>query len=247
MVKNGVDQTVVEGAADMAYAIPAISVEVQNPKVGVPVLWFRSVGHSHTAFVVESFIDELAHAAKKDPYEFRHSLLTDDPRRIAVLEEVAKRSNWGSPMAAGKGRGIASHHSFGSYTAHVAEVAVAKDGSIKVERVVCAIDCGQIVNPDTIKAQMEGAVSFALSAALYGAITFKNGRVQQGNFDDYQILRLNDAPAIEVYLVTGQGPQGGVGESGVPSVAPAVFNAVFAATGKRVRRLPVRTDDLKTS
>jgi isoquinoline 1-oxidoreductase beta subunit len=247
LVKNGVDPTVVEGAADMIYAIPAISVEVQSPTIGVPVLWFRSVGHSHNAFVVESFIDELAHVAKKDPYEFRHSLLTSDPRRIAVLEEVAKRSNWGSPMPPGKGRGIASHSSFGSYVAHVAEVAVSKDGTIKVERLVCAIDCGQIVNPDTIKAQLEGAASFALSAAFYGAITFKNGRVQQGNFDDYQILRLNDAPAIEVYLVEGNGPQGGVGEPGVPTVAPAVFNAVFAATGKRVRKLPVRTDDLKTS
>ncbi len=247
MVKDGVDPTVVEGAADMIYDIPAISVEVHSPKIDVPVLWFRSVGHSHNAFVVECFIDELAHAAKKDPYEFRRALLTSDPRRIAVLEEVAKRSNWGSPMPAGKGRGIASHHSFGTYVAHVAEVAVAKDGAIKVERVVCAIDCGQIINPDTIKAQLEGATSFALSAALYGAITFKNGRVQQGNFDDYPLVRLNEAPAIEVYIVEGKGPQGGVGEPGVPTVAPALFNAVFAATGKRVRRLPVRTEDLKTT
>ena len=247
MVKDGVDPTVVEGAADMIYDIPSISVEVQSPKIGVPVLWFRSVGHSHNAFVVECFIDELAHAAKRDPYEFRRALLTSDPRRIAVLEEVAKRSNWGSPMLAGKGRGIASHHSFGTYVAHVAEVAVAKDGSIKVERLVCAVDCGQIINPDTIKAQLEGAASFALSAAFYGAITFKNGRVQQGNFDDYQLIRLNEAPAIEVYIVEGKGPQGGVGEPGVPTVAPAVFNAVFAATGTRVRRLPVRTDDLKTT
>ncbi len=247
LVKDGVDQTVVEGAADMIYAIPNISVEVNSPKLGVPVLWFRSVGHSHNAFVVESFIDELAHAARKDPYQFRHSLLTSDPRRIAVLEEVAKRSNWGSPLPAGKGRGIASHHSFGSYIAHVAEVSVSKEGAVKVERVVCAIDCGQIVNPDTIKAQMEGAVSFALSAAFYGAITFKNGRVEQSNYHDYELLRLNDAPAIEVYIVPGNGPQGGVGEPGVPTVAPAVFNAVFAATGKRVRRLPLRTEDLKTS
>ena len=247
MVKDGVDPTVVEGAADMIYDIPAISVEVQSPKIDVPVLWFRSVGHSHNAFVVECFIDELAYAAKKDPYEFRRALLTSDPRRIAVLEEVAKRSNWGSPMSSGKGRGIASHHSFGTYVAHVAEVAVAKDGSIKVERMVIAVDCGQIINPDTIKAQFEGAASFALSAALYGAITFKNGRVQQGNFDDYQLVRLNEAPAIEVYLVEGKGPQGGVGEPGVPTVAPAVCNAVFAATGKRVRRLPVRTEDLKTT
>lgn len=247
LVKDGVDQTVVEGAADMIYEIPAISVEVQSPKSDVPVLWFRSVGHSHNAFVVECFMDELAHAAKKDPYEFRRALLTSDPRRIAVLEEVAKRSNWGSPMPAGKGRGIASHHSFGTYVAHVAEVAVAKDGSIKVERMVIAVDCGQIINPDTIKAQFEGAASFALSAALYGAITFKNGRVQQGNFDDYQLVRLNEAPAIEVYIVEGKGPQGGVGEPGVPTVAPAVCNAVFAATGKRIRRLPVRTEDLKTT
>ncbi len=247
MVKDGVDPTVVEGAADMIYDIPAISVEVQSPKIGVPVLWFRSVGHSHNAFVVECFIDELAHAAKKDPYEFRRALLTSDPRRIAVLEEVAKRANWGSPMPAGKGRGIASHLSFGTYVAHVAEVAVAKDGSITVERLVCAVDCGQVINPDTIKAQMEGAANFALTAALYGAITFKNGRVQQGNFDDYQLIRLNEAPPIEVYIVEGKGSQGGVGEPGVPTVAPAVFNAVFAATGKRVRRLPVRTEDLKTT
>ena len=150
-------------------------------------------------------------------------------------------------MPAGKGRGIASHLSFGTYVAHVAEVAVAKDGTITVERLVCAVDCGQVINPDTIKAQMEGAANFALTAALYGAITFKNGRVQQGNFDDYQLIRLNEVPAIEVYIVEGKGSQGGVGEPGVPTVAPAVFNAVFAATGKRVRRLPVRTEDLKTT
>jgi isoquinoline 1-oxidoreductase beta subunit len=244
MIKNGVDETSVEGAADMTYAIPAISVELHSPKIGVPVLWWRSVGHSHNAFVVESFVDELAHAAGKDPFQVRRALLDKDPRRKAVLETVAEKAGWGKPLPAGKGRGIAVHHSFGSYVAQVAEVAVAKDGSLRVERVVCAIDCGQIVNPDTIRAQMEGAIIFALSAVLYGAITLRNGRVQQGNFDDYAVVRCHEAPAIEVHIVPG-GPQGGVGEPGVPPLAPAVANAIFAATGKRLRRLPIRPEDLR--
>ncbi|MDF1555751.1 MAG: molybdopterin-dependent oxidoreductase, partial [Deferrisomatales bacterium] len=202
-------------------------------------LWWRSVGHSHTAFVVESFLDELAAAAGKDPYGFRRALLTADPRRLAVLDLAAKGAGWGGPAPTGRHRGIAVHKSFGSYVAQVAEISVDAKGRVRVHRVVCAVDCGTVVNPDTVAAQMEGAIIFGLSAALYGEISFQNGQVREANFDDYPMVRLSDSPEIEVHIVPSEAPPSGVGEPGLPPIAPAVANAVFAATGTRVRRLPL--------
>jgi len=247
MIKDGVDGTSVEGAADMPYAIPNIYVDLHSPKLPVPTLWWRSVGHSHTAFVVESFLDELAHAAGKDPYELRRALLAKSPRHLRVLNLVAEKAKWGSPLAAGHARGIAVHDSFGSFTAYVAEVSVSSQGELTVHRMTCAVDCGPIVNPDTIKAQIEGAVIFGLTAALRGEITLANGRVQQSNFHDYPMLRIHEVPEVEVHIVPSTDKQGGIGEPGVPCVAPAVGNAIFAATGKRIRRLPIRTQDLKNA
>ena len=207
--------------------------------------WWRSVGHSHTAFVVESFMDELAHAAGKDPYEFRVALLKNHPRNLGVLKLAAEKSGWGKPLPAGHTRGIAVHESYGSIVSQVAEVSVKPDGKVTVHKVVCAIDCGKIVNPDTIKAQMEGGIVFGLSAALHDEITFKNGRVEQSNFNDYPMLRMEEMPVVEVYIVDSEKAPGGVGEPGVPPIAPAVCNAIFASTGKRVRSLPIRPADLK--
>lgn len=241
MVKNGIDESSVEGAAEIPYAIPNIQVDLHTPKLLVPVLWWRSVGHSHTAFVVESFMDEAAHAAGKDPFAFRRALLAKHPRNRGVLELAAAKAGWGKPLPAGRGRGIAVHESFGSFIAQVAEVSVDRKGAIRVHKVVCAIDCGRIVNPDTIRAQMESGIVFGLSAALHGAITFKNGRVEQDNFDGYPVVRMNESPAIEVHIMPSTEPPGGVGEPGVPPIAPAVGNAVFAATGVRLRALPFST------
>ena len=239
MVKNGIDAASVEGAQDIPYAIPNLFVDLHSPKIGVPVLWWRSVGHSHTAFVVESFIDEVAHAAKKDPFEFRRALLADKPRHRGVLELVAEKAGWGKPLQAGHSRGIAVHESFGSFIAQVAEVSVSPEGKVRVHWVVCAIDCGRIVNPDTIAAQMESGIVFGLSAALHGAITLKDGRVEQSNFHDYPLLRINEMPQVQVHIAPSREAPGGVGEPGVPPIAPAVANAVFAATGARVRTLPM--------
>ena len=245
LMKEGIDQTSVEGAADTPYAIPNILVDLHSPKIGVPVQWWRSVGHSHTAFVVESFIDELAHAAGKDPYEFRVALLKNHPRNLGVLKLAAEKSGWGKPLPVGHTRGIAVHESFGSIISQVAEVSVKPDGKVTVHKVVCAIDCGKTVNPDTIKAQMEGGIVFGLSAALHDEITFKNGRVEQSNFNDYPMLRMEEMPVVEVYIVDSKEAPGGVGEPGVPPIAPAVCNAIFASTGKRIRSLPIRPADLK--
>ncbi|HYE36373.1 xanthine dehydrogenase family protein molybdopterin-binding subunit [Methylocaldum sp.] len=246
MVREGVDVSSVEGAADLPYAVSNIRVDLHSPKLDIPVLWWRSVGHSHTAFVVESFIDEVAHAAGKDPYRFRYELLTKYPRHRGVLDLAAKKAGWGSALPKGRGRGIAVHSSFGSYVAQVAEVSV-EDGKARVHRVVCAIDCGQVVNPDTIAAQMESGIVWALSAALYGEITLNNGEVEQNNFSDYPILRIDGMPAVEVHIVPSREPPSGVGEPGVPPLAPAVANALFAATGKRIRSLPLSKHDLKTA
>ena len=245
MVKDGIDGASVEGAADLAYAVPNLYVDLHSPRPGVPVLWWRSVGHSHTAFVVESFIDELAHAAGKDPFEYRRGLLAHHPRHKGVLELAAAKAGWGKPLPAGRGRGIAVHESFGSFVAQVAEVSMSPRGQVKVHRVVAAVDCGQYVNPDTIAAQIEGGVAFGLSAALHGQITLKGGRVVQSNFHDYEVLRLNEMPEVEVHILPSGEKPGGVGEPGVPPVAPAVANAVFALTGSRVRRLPIRPEDVK--
>jgi len=244
-VKDGIDQTSVEGASDLPYAVPNVQVELHSPRLPVPVLWWRSVGHSHTAFVVESFVDELAAAAGKDPYAFRRGLLAKHPRHLGVLDLAAERAGWGKPAPAGRHRGIAVHKSFGSYVAQVAEVSLDDRGKIRVHRVVCAIDCGSVVNPDTVAAQMEGGIIFGLSAALYGEITLEKGRVRQANFDDYPMVRLSDSPEIEVHIVPSGEPPSGVGEPGVPPLAPAVANAVFAATGKRLRRLPLTPERVR--
>jgi isoquinoline 1-oxidoreductase beta subunit len=242
MVKDGVDATSVEGAADSPYlaAIPVHRIDLHSPKSPIPVLWWRSVGHSHTAFAVESFIDELAHAAKKDPLEYRRDLLPADSRERRALDLAAEKFGWGKSLPKGHGAGIAVHQSFGSYVAQIAEVSIDDKKQIKVHRVVCAIDCGPTVNPLTIEAQMQSGIAFGLSAALHSEITFKDGKVEQSNFNNYQVLRLNEMPNVEVHIVASTDKMGGVGEPGTPPIAPAVANAVFAATGKRLRQLPLR-------
>jgi isoquinoline 1-oxidoreductase beta subunit len=243
-IKNGVDSASVEGAADILYGFPNVQVDLHSPKIGVPVQWWRSVGHSHTGFSTEAFLDEVAHAGGKDPYELRRVLLAKQPRMRAVLELAAQKANWGSPLPAGVGRGIAGHFSFDSYVAQVVEASVEKNGAVRVHRVVCAVDCGRAINPDTVKAQMEGGIIFGLTAALKTEITLKDGRVQQENFHDYQMLRIFESPEIEVHIVPSSENPTGVGEPGVPPVASALANAIFAVTGKRVRRLPIRASDL---
>jgi isoquinoline 1-oxidoreductase subunit beta len=240
---DGRDGSAVEGAVEMPYAIGNVMVSLHATKLGVPVLWWRSVGNSHTAFVVESFIDELAHAAAKDPYEFRRTLLARKPRHLAVLDLAAEKANWGTPLPKGHGRGIALHFSFDTYVAEVAEVSVTEEGRVRVHRVVAAMDCGRVVNPDGVVAQAEGGIIFGLSAALKSEITLNRGRVQQRNFNDYQVLRVDEAPQIEVYIVPSTEHPMGVGEPPVPPVAPAVANGVFAATGKRARKLPIRMSE----
>jgi isoquinoline 1-oxidoreductase beta subunit len=242
-IKNGIDAASVEGAADLLYGIPNLQVDLHTPKIGVPVQWWRSVGHSHTGFSVEAFLDEVAHAGGKDPYELRRVLLAQQPRMLATLELAAQKANWGAKLPAGVGRGIATHFSFDSYVAQVVEASVEK-GEVRVHRVVCAVDCGLVINPDTVKAQMEGGIIFGLTAALKTAITLKDGQVEQSNFHDYPMLRMFETPQIEVHIMPSTTNPTGVGEPGVPPVAPALSNAIFAATGKRIRRLPIRSSDL---
>jgi isoquinoline 1-oxidoreductase beta subunit len=241
MVKNGIDATSVEGVADSAYlkSVPNHRVDLHSPKLGIPVLWWRSVGHSHTGFVMESLIDELAKAASKDPVEYRRALLKGHSRHLGVLNLAAEKAKWGTPAPKDRARGIAVHESFGSYVAQVAEVSVEKN-AIRVHRVVCAIDCGVAVNPEAVRAQMESGISFGLGAALYSELTFKDGKVQQSNFHDYRVLRLDEMPVVEVHIVQSTDKMGGVGEPGVPPIAPAVANAVAALTGQRLRELPLR-------
>ncbi len=243
-VHDGVDALSIEGSDDTPYAIPNIQVELHTTKSAVPTLWWRSVGHSHTAFVIESFVDELAARAGRDPLEFRREMLRDKPRHRAVLERAAKEAGWGKPLPAGRARGIAQHFSFGSYVAVVMEASIEK-GAPRVHRATVAIDCGHTVNPDSIVGQMESAVGFGLTAALYGAITLKDGRVEQSNFHDYKMLRIHEMPTVDVHIVDSDEASGGVGEPGVPPIAPALGNALFALTQKPIRRLPIRPEDLR--
>lgn len=251
MVKDGIDAVSVEGASNLPYGIPALRVELHTPTdIPVPVHWWRSVGSTHTAYSTETFIDELAATAGQDAVAYRLALLGKHPRHAAVLKLAAEQAGWGQPLAAGKdgarrGRGVAVHESFGTFVAEVAEVTVQADGSFAVDRVVCAVDCGIVVNPDVVRAQVEGGVGFALSAALHGAITLKDGMVEQSNFHDYAPIRITEMPKVEVHILPSAEKPSGIGEPGVPPLAPALANALAAATGKRVRTLPIRTDELK--
>jgi isoquinoline 1-oxidoreductase beta subunit len=238
LVRDGIDSSSTEGVSTMPYAVPNLRVEVHHPDVGVPVLWWRSVGHTHTAFATEVFLDELAAAGGQDPVELRRKLLAGHPRHLGVLNLAVEKAGWGTPLPAGRGRGVAVHESFGSFVAEVAEVSVQSDGRYKVERVVCAVDCGIAVNPDIVRAQMEGGIGYGLSAALREAITLVGGAVQQSNFTDYLPLRIGDMPVVEVHIVPSAEPPSGVGEPGLPPLAPAVANAIRSVTGKPLRRLP---------
>ncbi len=239
-LQNGIDRTLIDGAAGVPYAFPNVFVDqVAADLPAIPLGFWRSVGASQNAFVVESFMDELAVAAGRDPYEFRRELLQAKPRHLRTLELAATKAGWGTPLPAGHARGIAIAEWEPTTCAEVAEVSVAPDGTVRVHRVVCAVDCGPVVNPDTLEAQMQGGVVFGLSAALYGEITIENGRVKQGNFTDYPVLRIPEMPVVEVYTVPSTDTLGGIGEPSVPPTAPAVCNAIFAATGKRIRSLPI--------
>jgi isoquinoline 1-oxidoreductase beta subunit len=243
MVKKGIDPAAVEGLENMEYEIPNLAVEYVRMDTPVPVGFWRSVGSSHNAFTVESFVDELAHAAGKDPLEFRLSLLKNHPRPRRVLEVAAEKAGWGKPPAKGQARGIAVHFSFGSYVAEVAEVSVNKnDGIIKVHKAVCAVDCGSVVNPAIVQAQMMSGMLMGMSAALKEKVEFANGGVKSQNFSDYELLRMSEAPEVEAHIIRSGEKLGGIGEPGLPPVAPAIANAVFAATGARIRRLPMKPE-----
>jgi isoquinoline 1-oxidoreductase beta subunit len=250
MIKEGIDLVSVEGAANLPYAIPNMTVDLHTPQdIPVPVLWWRSVGSSHTAYSTETFLDQVASAMGKDPVALRLELLAQHPRHAGVLKLAAEKAGWGTPLKPGKpgerrGRGVAVHESFNTFVAEVAEVTVGKDGGIKVDRMVCAVDCGIAINPDNVRAQVQGAVGFALSAALHGEITLKEGRVEQGNFDGYPPLRIHEMPVVEVHIVPSTAAPTGIGEPGVPPAAPAVANAIAAATGKHLTRLPFNSADL---
>jgi isoquinoline 1-oxidoreductase subunit beta len=246
LFNNGLDPDTTEGAIDLVYALPNFHVEyVRVEPAGIPTAFWRSVGPSHNVFVTESFMDELAAATKQDAVAYRLALLDKSPRAKAVLALAAEKAGWGQPLPPRVCRGVSLQFAFANYMAQVAEVEVSKDGTVRVRRVVCAVDCGTPINPDTIRAQVQGAVIFGITAALRGEITLKNGRVEQTNFDTYQMLRMNEAPAIEVHIVQSLEPPGGMGEPGTSAVAPAVTNAIFAATGKRLRKLPIDTSALK--
>lgn len=242
---NGVDSFAMEGIADHPYDIPNQRLAYGRTEPGPQVWFWRSVGHSQNIFFIESFIDELATAAKADPYEYRRALLSKQPRYKAVLELAAQKAGWGRPLPAGVHRGIAVAQSFGSYVAEVVEVSIGADGAPKVHRVVAAVDCGMTVNPQTIERQIEGGIVYGLSAALYGRIGFKDGRVEQGNFNDYPVMRMSEMPKVEVHILPSTEKPGGIGEPGTPPIAPAVANAIFAATGQRLRSLPFDTAKLK--
>ena len=235
-----------EGAIDLVYDLPNFHVEyVRVEPPGIPTAFWRSVGPSHNVFITESFVDEIAAAAKQDAVAYRRALLDKSPRAKAVLELAAQKAGWGQALPERVGRGVSLQSVFGTYMAQVAEVEVSKNGTVRVRRVVCAVDCGTVVNPDTVRAQIQSGIIFGTTAALYGEITLKNGRVEQSNFDTYQMLRINEAPVIEVYIVESSEPPGGMGECGTSAIVPAVANAIFAATGKRLRKMPVDTAALK--
>jgi isoquinoline 1-oxidoreductase subunit beta len=243
---NGFDPDTVEGAIHLTYALPNLHVEylrVEPP--GIPTAFWRSVGPSHNVFVTESFMDELAAATKQDAVAYRRALLDKAPRAKAVLDLAAEKAGWGQPLPARVGRGVSLQFVFATYMAQVAEVEVSKTGGVRVRRVVCAVDCGTVVNPDTVRAQIESAIVFGITAALHGKITLKDGRVEQTNFDTYQMLLMNEAPDVEVHIVQNSEQPGGMGEAGTSAIVPAVTNAIFAATGKRLRKLPVDTSALK--
>ena len=237
MVKDGIDPTSVEGVSPTIYALPMLNADLHTVGLAVKPLWWRSVGNTHTAYVMETMMDELARAAGLDPLAFRLALLDKNERATGVLKLAAEKAGWGKPTRAGVAQGIAVHESFGSFVAQVAEVSM-KDGKVKVERVVCAVDCGVAVNPDVVKAQMEGCIGFALGALYYGEIEVKNGRAAQRNFDTYKSLRIHEMPEVEVYIVSSTVAPTGVGEPGVPPLAPAVANAVAKLGGPQMRRLP---------
>ncbi len=242
-VRNGLARTGVEGVADLLYAIPHMLVDYHAVESGIPVSYWRSVGYSQNTFFAESFLDEMAAAGGKDPVEVRRRLLANSPRMLGVLELAAEKSGWGKPAPAGRARGVSLVNNIGSFTAQVAEVSVT-DGKLKVHRVVCAVDCGRVVNPAILEQQMQSGIVFGLAAALKGGITIDRGRVQQSNFHQYDVLRIDEMPVVEVHIVASQNASGGAGEASTPGIAPAVCNAIFKATGKRIRRLPIRKEDL---
>ena len=244
--KNGFDPDTVDGALELPYSFPNVRLEyVRHEPKGIPTAFWRSVGPSHNIFVVECFIDELAAAAKKDPVEYRKALLDKSPRAKAVLELAAQKAGWGQVLPKGSGRGVSVQTTFGSYMAQVAEVEVSKQGDVRVKRVTCAVDCGIAINPNTIEAQIQSAIIYGLSAALYGEITLKGGRVEQSNFDNYKALRINEVPEIDIHTVQSNETPGGMGEPGTSALVPAVCNAIFAATGVRLRKPPIETNKLK--
>ena len=242
-LRNGVDRTGVEGIAEIRYAIPNILVEYHPPDVGIPTSYWRSVGYSHNTFFTESFLDELAVAGKQDPVAFRRKLLAKAPRMLGVLELAAEKAGWDKPLPSGRYRGISVVDNLGSFNAQVAEVSLEK-GKVRVQRVVCAVDCGYVVNPAIVVQQIESGIVYGLSAALRGEITIDRGRVQQTNFNNYEPLRIDEMPVIETYIVPSTNPPGGIGEASTPAIAPAVTNAIFRATGKRIRKLPIKPEDL---
>jgi len=244
MVQDGIDPTSVEGARDLPYAIPNLAVSLHSTEVGVPVLWWRSVGHTHTGFTTETFLDELLAAAGRDPVKGRLALLEDHPRHAGVLEAVAELADWGSPVPEGRARGVAVHKSFDSYVAQIAEISRHENGYPKVHKVWCAVDCGVAVNPNVVTAQMEGGIGYGLGHALFGEITMKDGRIVQSNFNNYRSLSIDEMPEVEVAVVRSSESPTGVGEPGVPPIAPAVANAWAALTGERVRRLPFKAVDV---
>ena len=239
IMRNGFDPTSVEGSADMPYAIDNLRVEVHQTNEVVPILWWRSVGHSINGFVANSAIDELAALGGRDPAALRRELLAGKPRHLAVLDKAVSEAKYGQPLASGRFHGVALHESFGSIVAQVAEVSV-EGSDVRVHRVTCAVDCGLAINPDQVVAQMQSGIIYGLTAALYGEITLAAGEPQQSNFDTYPMLRLSETPAIDVHIVDSDGPMGGIGEPGTPPIAAAVCGAIYAATGRRIRRLPIR-------